>query len=375
LSPAATASVITVSPGSELYSSFGHTVLRIQDPLRGIDRPYSYGSFDFRTEGFYVKFLRGTLPYWLTVGDLNQELYYWQRENRGVREQVLHLNPAQVGRLFAALEQNYQPENRTYQYKFFYDNCTSRVRDMIGKATGDSLLWARSALPNQQSYRQWMNQYLGRKPWEQFGMNLAIGKPADAVASGYEAMYLPNNLHDQIAKAGLRTPDGQLIPLLAQERPLSQIGSVSLTDLPFLLTPTAIFGALLVLIMMQTMRQNQRERRGFGLDRWLFSVIGLGGWFLLLLWIATDHGVTAWNPALLYFMPLHLPLIFWVTRRANQKHISTYFWIIGSLAVWGLIVSEVPGPADALLIVTICVRAVHHILLSRKLTVYQPLTA
>jgi hypothetical protein len=57
----------------------------------------------------------------------------------------------------------------------------------------------------------------------------------------------------------------------------------------------------------------------------LFGFVGLWGWFLVFLWFGTDHGVTTWNPAILFMMPLHMPLIFWVTRQRNQQTIRTYF--------------------------------------------------
>ncbi|MEZ4903502.1 MAG: DUF4105 domain-containing protein [Spirosomataceae bacterium] len=180
LSREAKVSLITVSPGEELYSSFGHNALWISDPALGIDRVYNYGTFDFRTDNFYIKFLRGTLPYQLSVSPIYNTIYGAQYENRSVTEQVLNFSPAQKQRIFDFLENNYLPQNRQYAYKFFYDNCATRLRDAIQVAGGDSLLFdsqtvATDSIPK--SYRQWMNKYLKGKPWSRYGMNLAIGFP------------------------------------------------------------------------------------------------------------------------------------------------------------------------------------------------------
>lgn len=208
LSPSARATLMTFGPGEDLYSVFGHTGIRIQDPMLGIDRVYNYGQFDFRTDNFYVKFLRGTLPYQIGVNDMYTIMYAYQAENRTIREQVLALSPAQKQRLFGALETNLLPENREYRYKFYYDNCATRPRDMLISASGDSLSIPSRNRPTGNSYRDWMNKYLGEKPWAKLGMNLAIGQPADEKTDGWHAMYLPDQVHDQMARATLRQANG-----------------------------------------------------------------------------------------------------------------------------------------------------------------------
>ncbi|MGB5383353.1 MAG: DUF4105 domain-containing protein, partial [Lutimonas sp.] len=63
LSDEAEISVITCGPGSELYSTFGHSAFRILDPKRNLDKVYNYGTFNFETPNFYAKFVRGKLLY------------------------------------------------------------------------------------------------------------------------------------------------------------------------------------------------------------------------------------------------------------------------------------------------------------------------
>lgn len=355
LSPSAQVSIITVAPGEALYSSFGHIILRVYDPSLGIDRPYNYGTFDFRTDNFYVKFLRGTLPYTLTVGDIYREMAYWQYENRSAREQILNLSLAQKQRLFNALETNYLPDNREYRYKFYYDNCATRSVDMLAKACGDSLQF-NNAVDTTRSFRQWMNDYLGKQPWAQFGMNLALGFPADERANARQVMYLPNNVYAQLSKATIRQPNGQLTPVVLREQTLFQAAQIPPKEIPFLLDPNVVFAIVGLVIAGLTIRQYRRGKVSRSIDRWLFGFVGLCGWFLLLLWVGTDHGVTAWNPAILYLMPLHLPLIFWISRPVNLRYANLYFGVTVLLILIGLILSKVPGGADTLLGLTLLVR-------------------
>ncbi|OIN58735.1 Lnb N-terminal periplasmic domain-containing protein [Arsenicibacter rosenii] len=365
LSPSAQVSVITVAPGEALYSSFGHIILRVFDPVTGLDRPYNYGTFDFRTDNFYVKFLRGTLPYTLSVGDLYREMAYWQYENRSAREQVLNLSPAQKQRLFDALETNYRPENREYQYKFYYDNCATRPVEMLVKACGDSLRF-NNAVDTTRSFRQWMNDYLGRQPWAQLGMNLALGYPSDETANAWQVMYLPNNVFAQLAKATIRMPNGQVMPLVQREQVLFQAAQTLPQELPFFMDPNVVFAILGLLLALVTVRQYKAGKVSRRIDRVLFSFIGLCGWILLLLWVATNHGVTAWNPTILYLMPFHLPLIFWVTKPQNLRFANAYFGTTAILIVLGLLLAKVPGGAHILLGLTLLIRCFVNMRLSRN---------
>src|ERR1700709_420640 len=88
LSPQAKVSLITVKPGEDLYSGFGHSAFWISDPASGIDRVYNYGTFDFNPD-FYVKFVQGKLDYMLSVSDFNYLVEGYREEQRSVIEQVL----------------------------------------------------------------------------------------------------------------------------------------------------------------------------------------------------------------------------------------------------------------------------------------------
>jgi len=360
LSPQARVSLITYGPGNDDISSvFGHTEIRIADPLTGFDHNYSYGGFDYNADSFVLKFLRGTLPYHISSHNLFQVAYYYQQNNRSIREQVLNLSAPQRQRLLTALETNLLPQNREYSYKFYYDNCSTRPRDMLTAAMGDSLIWSPQVKQPTRSYRDWMNDYLGAKPWERLGMNLAIGRPADKVTSGWEAMYLPNNVFDQLTKAQVRTQTGQLVPLVTQTQTIFEGQPLFKSTLPIVVYPDFVFLVLLVLVAFLTWRHwNQGERAGIWLDRLLFGFAGAWGWFLFLLWFATDHGVTTWNPTLLWLMPLHIPGVFWATSpKRHPFQTNTYFRITALLLIISFFVLNAPGFADTLFVGTLLVRA------------------
>jgi len=367
LTPAARISLITVSPGSELYSSFGHTAIRVYDPGVGQERIFGWGTFDFRTDNFYVKFLRGTLPYTISVTDIYAMMYEYQIEHRTLREQVLNLSAAQRQQLFNLLMENYQPENRTYQYKFYYDNCATRPRDKIAQVCGDSLTVPTRTRSTGKSYRDWMNDYLGEKPWAQLGMNLALGTPADVITTGWQAMYLPDQVHDQLARSTVRQANGQVVPLVASDTTLYQAPKTVKKEVPFIFDPNVVFTFLAIGLTFFTIRRYQRGRVDRWLDRLLFGTAGVLGWFLFLLWVGTDHGVTAWNPTLLWLMPLHMPLIYWATGLGTTaRRRSVYFGLTAVLILVGMVVSKVPGGVDILFPLALLIRCLVNLQLSRR---------
>ena len=344
---------------------FGHTEIRVNDPVTGIDRNYSYGGFDYAADYFVLKFLRGTLPYTLSTHTLYEAIPYYQHYNRSIREQELNLSAPQRQRLFSALEENALPQNRLYRYKFFYDNCSTRPRDMITAAMGDSLVWAPTVKQPTKSYRAWMNDHLGAKPWERLGMNLAIGRPADKITTGWEAMYLPNNVFDELMRAQVHTANGRLLPVVTQTQTLFEGQSIFKDTLPIVIYPDFVFLVLFALVAFLTWQQWNSNRlglvsKGRWPDRLLFGFAGIWGWFLLLLWFATDHGVTTWNSTLLWLMPLHIPGVFWATSvKRHPYQAGMYFRITAALLFISLFLSPAPGFADELFIGMLLVRALY----------------
>lgn len=315
LSPSAKISLITVAPGTELYSGFGHSVLWVSDPVTGVDRAFNYGTFSFQEGNFYVKFLRGTLPYSVSVSPLSYQIAHYQEENRSISEQVLNLSVPQKQRLYNFLETNYLPENREYQYKFFYDNCATRMTVALKAAVGDSLIY-NGYTKEKRSFRQWIDLYAFKQnPWADFGMDLAIGAPSDEIATPEQATFLPDNLATAFADAKVKTATGTA-PLVSSTRP---IFTASPPPPVSPLTPTVVFWTLAILTLAFTYWQIRTERVNFAFDKVLFGIAGLAGWILLLLWFGTNHGVTGWNYDVLWAFPLWMPLIFSLSKHKKPS--------------------------------------------------------
>ena len=139
LSEAAEISIITIGPGKNLYDKFGHSAFRVKDEANGIDWAYNYGTYDFNTPNFYTKFAQGKLNYNLSVAYFEAFYQNYVQENRWVKEQVLNLSSTEKNELFQYLQNNATPENRGYLYDFFFDNCATRIRDVLKAVLGEEL--------------------------------------------------------------------------------------------------------------------------------------------------------------------------------------------------------------------------------------------
>lgn len=335
LSESSEISLLTIAPGHELFSFAGHTAIRVKDTKTGIDINFNYGVFDFRTDGFYLKFLKGTLPYQIGAYNFQQETPYWFQENRTVTQQVLNLSQVQKQKVFDFLMKNYQPENREYRYKFFYDNCSTRVRDVLKNACGDSLQFS-TTLNAEKSYRDWLDVYnrKSNNDWTEFGMNLALGLPADKLTGAQGAMFIPDNLMAAFDSAKV-FKNGKSQNLVKSK---SDLNNGSIDHKSLLIKPFLLFCILFLLVAYLTFLEYQKKKWFVLIDKILFSITGIVGCFLLILWFLTDHGVMNQNLNLLWAFPPVFPFVLFLNKKnGTQKGLQILFIIQAIFALFCII--------------------------------------
>lgn len=327
LSNQAEISILTIDRADEeLFQAFGHICIYVYDPVNQIDRVYSYGSFDFSTENFYWKFITGRLPYQISLSNLQYTLleYSEQYENRSVVKQELNLSEAQKQRVFDILEENLLPENKTYQYKFFQDNCSTRIRDVFKKAMGDSLKFSIKGIEQGLGFRNWMNKNLPNTPWARFGMNLAIGAPSDKPNTNEETFYLPENMSIAFDNA----LNGQYPIVKAKTQLYNAQQRVKAKN--SLTNPNTIFWLIFVIGLIYSYFQFKNNNKSVWFDGLIFAVTGLFGFLIIFLWFFTVHGVTQYNWNLLWALPSNLFLVFILGKKNSLKiiYLTVYQLII-----------------------------------------------
>lgn len=328
LSDSAYISLITVAPGEMLYSTFGHSALRVRDPLNRLDRVFNYGTFDFQQPNFLLKFCQGRLLYFLDVESYRNFEYGNIYDRRPMREQILNLNAEQRQRLFDLLEENAREENRYYQYEFFYDNCATRIRDIVKETFFHQINFDSSGLPMGTTMRQLLHQYLTNMPWTQFGIDLIIGLPADHVARPEQYMFLPDYMHDLFAKA--TTADNKALVLSERPIPDRPLPPLPAYTAGFFGSPLLVM-CLVALLGLLSMAHPVTE---LVFDKIFWFVLGAAGLLMLVMWVATDHSATKSNFNLLWALPTHL-LFFW--RRTRTEWVENYFMGVGAVAALTLL--------------------------------------
>ena len=302
LSDSATASVLTCGAGEDFYTSFGHSAIRITDPVKGLDLVYNYGTFDFGTPHFYWKFMRGQLDYQLSRTSYAEFIDEYEWYSRPVSEQRLTFESGQVQNLFLLLETNYLPEYRHYRYDFLRDNCATRVRDIVYSAWAQDTVLQRTAEPR--SYRQLLATCLkDSMEWWHLGIDLLFGLPTDHRCTAPERMFLPAEMEAELAQC--TTTGIWTAPAIVE--PSHALLTKGRTPLKASFPPVVAFALLLAVIAVLTVCAHRFSFKPVVfnvIDRVLFIVAGLCGLFLCFMWFGTDHWCTQWNLNILWLSPL-----------------------------------------------------------------------
>ena len=154
---------------------------------------FNYGIFDFNTDHFYWKFVRGETYYQLGIESADAFFFGYAYNRRPVYEQVLNLTLPQRQSLFEALVVNYEPQNRYYLYNFVFDNCATRPYQLIKQVLGDSITSTYTGAEGQ-TYRDFLRRYTRPASWANFGINLLFGRRADQPMHGEQRLFLPEEL-------------------------------------------------------------------------------------------------------------------------------------------------------------------------------------
>ena len=188
-------SILTCGTGSEIYSLFGHTAIRIKDTENQIDEVYNYGTFDFSTPNFYLKFVKGDLQYLETSCTFEEFFQEYLYEKRSVEEQVLNISTKQKQALFDYLNASLQSEERFYTYKFIDKNCTTMVINVINKILGKEIIVKTSH--SEKTYREILFPYFDGHFFEQLGTSIIFGTKVDSKG---ERLFLPSELQESIER-------------------------------------------------------------------------------------------------------------------------------------------------------------------------------
>ncbi|MDR3652060.1 MAG: DUF4105 domain-containing protein [Paludibacter sp.] len=368
ISDSAVISLITCSPGEEIYSKFGHSAIRINDPKNNLDVVFNYGIFSFETNNFYYKFIKGETDYQLGVYDTRYFLPEYAARNSMVVEQILNLTPPEKKTLFALLSQNYQPENRTYRYNFVFDNCATRPRDKILASLHGYVKFQN--FTDSKTFRQLIGNYIGNDTWLKFGIDVVFGIEADRIATESESMFLPEILMSEFQTAEIITQDGKSRKLVSDRSNLVQKTNLNENQTSWLFKPLTFSIFLLIVGSIITFWDTKRRHYYKPFDAVLFGITGLGGIIVFYLMFFSLHPLVKNNLNILWLNPLNLLIValLWIRKlRVAQffYQILNVLILLGALLAFALSAQSINIAAFPI-IVLLLMRNVSFIALTRK---------
>lgn len=362
-------SLMTCSPGSEIYALFGHTAIRVEVPARGIDWVYNYGMFSFNTPHFILRFVTGETDYQLGVIPYPYFAEEYRERGSYVVEQELNLRPDEKMRLLHALETNYRPENRTYRYNYFYDNCTTRARDKIEESIEGRVVYP--VTHEVATFRQIVHRYTDGHPWDEFGIDLCLGAEADRAIDMRAQMFAPFVMMNEAEGATILGADGSERALVSRSgRVVDPAQRPAEKEFP--LSPLACACLLLGLTLLVSWAEWRHRMPTWWFDALLFGLQGLAGCIVAFLFFFSLHPTVGSNYLLIILNPLPLIYLPWMIRKALKGRKDAYQ--VGSAAVltlfivfWWLIPQKITLVILPLAL-SLLIRSVTRIIVTRKRT-------
>ncbi len=325
-------SLLTFYPGDEIFEVFGHTEILLTDSTG--DYYVNYGVFDFNSPNFLGRYIKGETDYMCAL--MPPELDGGLKPGRKVVRQVLDLSPEEAQSVWDLLVENLQPANREYRYRHFSDNCSTRPRDILEEALNEELDYSRCDYIVGNTLRQVMSYYTRNYPWEQFGIDLALGAACDTIIDARTHTFVP--LFLMHALAGVQVDDKPLVKDTSVVRPGADEGIV-MPPTPWYLTPMAMAVLVLVLTLLVTVRDYRHRRVSRWYDTLLFSIAGMAGCVIFFVEFISTHEAVMPNYNILWLHPLLLLLAIlpWIKSAHSLlrwSHIINVALIATTAVVW-----------------------------------------
>lgn len=327
-------SLLTCSPGKEVWAQYGHTAIRYYDKESGEDLAINYGIFSLDQTYFIPRFVLGMTDYRMGVQPMDMFLAQYSYEGRGVVEQVLNLSAEDKEVIYKALQENMKPENVVYRYNYFFDNCTTRARDMLVNHLHGKVVYPPAE--ENATFRSMIHKWNNKYEWAQFGEDLLLGVNADRKTTKSEQQFLPENLRSDFDKAKY---NGK--PLVKETNVLLD-AETEVVEPVFPLSPLSVALIFAVISLVMMLFSYRRQQVYWAWDLALMLTSGLMG-IIFFVMIFSQHPCVSLNFILLFFNPL--PLFFLYSTIKKKKVIWWKIWgVLIILGLFGSLFQEIPLP-------------------------------
>jgi len=339
--------LVTIGPGNELTSWWGHTAIIVEDLDAGESKFYNYGLFSFEDDNFVTNFIMGRLIFWVGAWKTPSALAYYRSLDRDIRFQILNLSPKETLEIKKFLENNVLPENARYLYDHYYDNCSTRLRDIFNR-TSKGKLKEIAQEKSRMTLREHTRRHTHHDPIMDFMLMFLMNDTIDKEITIWDDMFLPTEMEmvldrleyqadtdemKNIVKTKMQHYKSKTVPDLPEEAPVHW---------PYTLLISIIFGSMSVWFVLA-----KYDKLFFVYNLIIGLVFGFIGTLLFLIASFTDHKVTYFNENLFFANPFTL-LIFVFTilvLKNKEKYLKLFYhnWlVITIISIVGIVVKIFP---------------------------------
>ena len=332
-------SLLTCAPGSEIYSLFGHTALRYENPAKGEDWVFNYGLFSFDTPKFVCRLVKGETDYQLGVIPYRYFEGEYAMRGSSVYQQELNLTDKEKENVIRLLRENYLPANRVYRYNYFYDNCTTRARDKVEQGIEGKVVYPESE--KMCSFRSIVREYTAGHEWSAFGIDLCLGSEADEPIDERKQMFSPFYMLEYARGAMIHRAD-TIVPFVKEEKLLLDFSSkdegVFEKDEDISLpSPWACALIWWVLTFVVTALGIKNGKVYWLWDILLFGAQGLAGCIIAFLFFFSIHPTVGSNWLLMILNPLPLLYMPFMIYKAIKGK-TDVFHVINTVVIIAFII-------------------------------------
>ncbi len=320
-------SLLTCRPRQNVYSLYGHTAIRIQDKQNHLDMAVNYGMFSFDKPFFILRFVFGLTDYSMDIEDFEAFRIYYATRGAGVKQQTLNLTKEEKRAIIDAIIKNYEPQNRVYRYSYFYDNCTTRARDILLDNIKGTIRY-QTRNKNSESYREMIHDYNEQQRWARFGNDLLLGIKADLPTNHEQQQFLPDNLRKDFDNAVVIDKNGQKRALVSNSSWVVLPGTQAEWS-GFPLSPTTCAIIFFVIVVAVSIYERCETKMFWGMDIFLMLLTGLCG-LILLAMVFSQHPTVRVNFQILLLNPISLIFLYPTVKclRRNIIHRWLMAWMI-----------------------------------------------
>ncbi|MDR1169308.1 MAG: DUF4105 domain-containing protein [Prevotellaceae bacterium] len=335
LSDSAFISLLTCDAIDDMaYTLYGHTAVRVNDCVKGLDYVYNYGIFDFSSPNFLYRFARGELNYKLGLSSFEDFLEEYSSRKSGVTEQILNLTGEEKQKIFDALRINHLPENRTYLYSFLLDNCSTRPRILFENNISGTVEYPEILPPA--TFRTIIHHCNRNHRWLTFGIDLALGAPLDSIIGQNPQLFLPKNLMLVFSQAKIVQANGAVRDLVSETRQLAP--GYPVIDEPLDSSPTVVLWLFVIPVLAASLWELRCKKHFRLFDSVLFFGYGLAGCMLFFLGFISIHPVVYPNFSIIWANPLLLVLSVLIFVKPLRKFVG-YCMLVNGIILLILILT------------------------------------